>query len=188
MPRVKLFNKDEALRKSMELFWEKGYASTSLSDLTEHLGIGKSSFYATFYSKQALFEDAFDLYRNSKVELLEQLLNSEQNVKIGLRKLLEFNLDELLSDNKHKGCFITNICSEFFGTNEDLKDKLVEHFAIVQQALENYFRLGNVSAEKAKSVASIIFIFLMGMNQQAKFNRDKMTYLSSIKQLVKLLD
>ncbi len=184
MPRVKLFNKEEALRKAMELFWEKGYASTSLSDLTEHLGIGKGSFYATFYSKQALFEDAFDLYRNSKVELLEQLLNSEQNVKIGLK----FNLEELLSDNKHKGCFIANTCSEFSGTNEILKEKLVKHYTIVQQALVNYMRLGKVSPKKAESVAALIITFLMGMNQQAKFKRDKMSYLSSIKQLVGLLD
>ena len=188
MPRIKLFNKEEALKKAMELFWEKGYASTSLSDLTTHLGIGKGSFYATFKSKQALFEAAFELYRNSKVELLEQLLNSEPNVKIGLQKLLEFNLEELLSDNKHKGCFIANTCSEFSGANEVLKDNVVEHYFIVQQAMVNYLRKGKVSPKKAESVAATIITFLMGMNQQAKFKKDKKSYLSSIKHLVGLLD
>ena len=188
MPRVKLFSKEEALRNAMELFWEKGYASTSLSDLTTHLDIGKGSFYATFKSKQALFDDAFDLYRNSKVELLEQLLNSEQNVKVGLTKLLEFNLEELLSDNKHKGCFIANTCSEFSGTNEVLKDKLVEHFNIVQQALVNYLMRGKVNPKKAESIAAMTITFLMGMNQQAKFKKDRISYLSSIKHLVGLLD
>ena len=188
MPRVKLFNKEEALKKAMELFWEKGYAATSLSDLTNHLGIGKGSFYATFNSKQALFEDAFDLYRNSKVELLEQLLNSEPNVKIGLSKLLEFNLEELLSDNKHKGCFIANTCSEFSGANEILKEKLDEHYSIMQKALGNYLKSGKVSPKKAESIAATIITFLMGMSQQAKFRRDKKRYLSSIKHLVGLLD
>ena len=94
MPRVKLFSKDEALQKAMELFWEKGYASTSLSDLTTHLGIGKGSFYATFNSKQELFEEAFELYRKTQVGLLQQLLNSEPDVKVGLKKLLELNLVE----------------------------------------------------------------------------------------------
>lgn len=188
MPRVKLFNKEEALRKAMELFWEKGYASTSLSDLTNHLGIGKGSFYATFNSKQALFEDAFDLYRNSKVEFLEQLLNSEPNIKIGLSKLLKFNLEELLGDHKHKGCFIANTCSEFSGTNETLKEKLEEHFVIMQKALVNYLRRGKVNHKKAESIAATIITFLMGMNQQAKFKRDKKSYLNSIKLLVGLLD
>ncbi|MFK7772477.1 MAG: TetR/AcrR family transcriptional regulator [Saprospiraceae bacterium] len=188
MPRVKSFNKEEALKKAMELFWEKGYAATSLSDLTTHLGIGKGSFYATFNSKQALFEAAFDLYRNSKVELLEQLLNSEPNIKIGLRKLLNFNIEELLSDHKHKGCFITNTCSEFSGTNEILKGKLEEHYNIFQQVLVNYLRRGKVSPKKAESVAATIITFLMGMSQQTKFKRDKKSYLGSIKHLVGLLD
>jgi len=172
----------------MELFWEKGYASTSLSDLTTHLGIGKGSFYATFKSKQALFDAAFDLYRQSKIELLEQLLNSETEVKVGLRKLLEFNLEELLSDKKHKGCFIANTCSEFSGTNEVLRDRLVEHYGIIQLALVNYLGRGKVRPKKAESVAAIIVTFLMGMNQQAKFKRDKKSYKSSIIHLVGLLD
>ena len=188
MPRVKLFDQEEALNKAMELFWEKGYASTSLHDLTSHIGIGKGSFYATFNSKQAIFQAAFDLYRNSRVELLEQLLNSEPNVKIGLQKLMKFNLEELLNDNKHKGCFIANTCSEFSGANEILKDKLVEHYSIVQQALVNYLKRGKLSSKKAESVAAMIITFLMGMNQQAKFKRDKKSYLSSIEHLVGLLD
>ena len=188
MPRVKLFNEQDALKKAVELFWEKGYASTSLSDLTTHLGIGKGSFYATFHSKQELFESAFDMYRYSKVELLEQLLNSESNVKVGLRKLLEFNLEELLNDSKHKGCFIANTCSEFSGINELLKNKLVDHYSLVQQSLVNYLKQGEVNIQKAESVSATIITFLMGMNQQAKFKRDKESYLNSITHLVGLLD
>ena len=188
MPRVKLFNKEEALRKAMELFWEKGYRSTSLNDLTTHIGIGKGSFYATFNSKQALFEAALDLYRNSKVELLEQLLNSEPDVKIGLKKLLEFNLEELLNDDKHKGCFIANTCSAFSGTNEALKNKLEEHHTIIHNILVNYFKRGKITPKKAESIAATVITFLMGMSQQAKFNRDKKSYLSSIKHLTRLLD
>lgn len=188
MPRVKLFNRDEALKKAMELFWEKGYASTSLSDLTSHLGIGKGSFYNTFQSKQAIFEEAFDLYRNSNVAFLEQLLNSEPEVKVGLQKLLEFNLEELLSDNKHKGCFIANTCAEFSGANEILKNKLVEHYSVLQQALSSYLKRGSVNSKKSESIAATIITFLMGMNQQAKFKTDRESYLNSIQHLVGLLD
>ena len=188
MPRVKLFDRQDALKKAMELFWEKGYASTSLSDLTAHLGIGKGSFYATFNSKSDLFKAAFDLYRNSKVEMLEQLLQAEPDVKAGLRKLLTFNLEELLNDDKHKGCFVANTCSEFPGTNEEIKDKLVAHYSIVQKALANYFKNGQVPAAKADAVAETIITYIMGMNQQAKFKRCRASYLCSFDHLVGLLD
>ena len=55
MPRVKTFDQKEALGKAMELFWEKGYEATSLSDLTTRLNIGKGSFYNTFGSKRQLY-------------------------------------------------------------------------------------------------------------------------------------
>ena len=44
MPRVKSFDKEEALGKALNLFWEKGYEATSLTDLTTHLGIEKGRF------------------------------------------------------------------------------------------------------------------------------------------------
>ena len=183
-----MFDQEEALKKAMELFWEKGFASTSLSDLTEHLGIGKGSFYATFHSKQALFEAAFDLYRNSRVAFLEQLLVSEPNVKIGLKKLLTLNLDELLSDNKHKGCFIANTCADFSASNEALKRKLEAHYEIMQHVFTKYLKSNNVTPVKAESVGATIITFLMGMNQQAKFSRDRNSYLRSIDHLIGLLD
>ena len=107
MPRVKLFDEEEALKKAMELFWEKGYANTSLCDLTDHLGIGKGSFYATFGSKEALFAASLDLYKKASRDKISALLSSEPDIKIGLRKFLEFNLEELLKHPEGKGCFIS---------------------------------------------------------------------------------
>ncbi len=187
MPRVKLFDQDEALKKAMELFWQKGYASTSLSDLTEHLGIGKGSFYATFKSKQELFEAAFDLYSNSRIGVLENLLNAESDVKSGLKKLLELNLEEFLNDDLHKGCFVSNSCSDFSGNNESLHTRLLTHHQVIEQVLVDYFVRHGVSTTKAESVTSTVITFLMGMSQQTKFNRDKDGYLKSIDHLVELL-
>jgi TetR/AcrR family transcriptional repressor of nem operon len=188
MPRVKLFDKEEALKKAMELFWEKGYAATSLSDLTSHLGIGKGSFYATFNSKRSLFDACFDAYRNTNVPLLEQLLSSEPNVKIGLQKLLEFNLEHLLSDGKRKGCFMANSCSEINGESEVLLGKLVEHYNNVEQILVAYLMGGKIKPKKAESISAMTLTFLIGMSQQSKINRDRINYLGSIKHLVGMLN
>ena len=96
MPRAKSFDRKEALTKAMELFWEKGYASTSLQDLTECMGIGKGSFYATFESKESLFTDTLELYKEINRNEVLALLEAEKDVKQGLRKLLLHNLEQLL--------------------------------------------------------------------------------------------
>jgi AcrR family transcriptional regulator len=60
--RPRSFDRDDALKKAMELFWSQGYDGTSLSDLTKTMGINAPSLYAAFGCKEALFREAADLY------------------------------------------------------------------------------------------------------------------------------
>lgn len=46
----------------METFWRKGYAGTSLSDLTATMEIERTSLYAAFGSKEGLFREAVARY------------------------------------------------------------------------------------------------------------------------------
>ena len=46
----------------MLLFWRRGYEGTSLSDLTEALGITRPSLYAAFGNKEELFRRVLDRY------------------------------------------------------------------------------------------------------------------------------
>ena len=60
MARLQEFNTEEALRKAMNMFWQKGYEATSLADLLEAMGLSKSSLYAAFGGNRELFIAAFD--------------------------------------------------------------------------------------------------------------------------------
>jgi AcrR family transcriptional regulator len=46
----------------MKLFWIKGYEATSVADLTEAMGIGTTSLYAAFGSKDDLYAEALRHY------------------------------------------------------------------------------------------------------------------------------
>jgi AcrR family transcriptional regulator len=63
--RPRAFDRDVALRTAMKLFWTKGYEATSISDLTEALGIGVKSLYAAFGSKDELYAEALRCYTSS---------------------------------------------------------------------------------------------------------------------------
>ncbi len=54
MARPREFNVDTVLESAMQVFWAKGYESTSLDDLCEATGLGRSSLYAAFGDKRAL--------------------------------------------------------------------------------------------------------------------------------------
>jgi AcrR family transcriptional regulator len=63
--RPRVFDRNAALDTAMKLFWVKGYEATSITDLTTALGIGSTSLYAAFGSKEQLYAEALQLYASS---------------------------------------------------------------------------------------------------------------------------
>jgi len=63
--RPRAFDRAGALDRATRLFWEKGYAATSITDLTGAMGIGAPSLYAAFGSKEALYAEALGHYRDT---------------------------------------------------------------------------------------------------------------------------
>jgi AcrR family transcriptional regulator len=62
MGRPRSFDAGRALDRALQVFWRKGYEGTSLSDLTEAVGVNRPSLYAAFGDKKALFRKALDRY------------------------------------------------------------------------------------------------------------------------------
>src|SRR3954464_12959033 len=75
--RPREFDADEVLVRARALFWEKGYAATSIQDLVDHLAIQRASLYAAFGDKHALFLQAVSLYVRDGEANLERLLDAD---------------------------------------------------------------------------------------------------------------
>ena len=60
--RPREFDRQAALEAAMLLFWRKGFAATSMSDLCEVMGVRPPSLYAAFGSKEALYVEAVEHY------------------------------------------------------------------------------------------------------------------------------
>src|SRR5687767_3693461 len=65
---------DEALAAALQVFWSKGYEGTSLTALTEAMGITRPSLYAAFGNKEPLFRKALDLYQREKLAYVGRAL------------------------------------------------------------------------------------------------------------------
>lgn len=75
------------IAKSAELFNQKGYASASLSDITEATGIKKGGIYRYFASKDEIAQEAFQ-YASGRVSAAIQEALGRESTAIG--KLLVF--------------------------------------------------------------------------------------------------
>src|ERR1700674_266810 len=70
MARPKEFDREDALRRAIPVFWKKGFARTSTEDLVAAMGIGKQSLYDTFGDKRGLFLEALRTYNSEGVASL----------------------------------------------------------------------------------------------------------------------
>src|SRR5260370_41860135 len=70
--RPRAFDVEKALHRAMEVFWRKGYLGTSLSDLTDAIGVNRPSLYAAFGNKESLFHKARDHYAEGPSSYLSE--------------------------------------------------------------------------------------------------------------------
>lgn len=70
------FDRQAALQKAMLTFWQHGYETTSISDLTAAMGVTAPSIYTAFGDKKRLFMEAMFLYAGSREDLQHALDNA----------------------------------------------------------------------------------------------------------------
>ena len=65
--RPRGFDEDAALEAAMRVFWEKSYEGATIADLTEAMGINRSSMYAAFGAKESIFHRVMKRYRAGRM-------------------------------------------------------------------------------------------------------------------------
>ncbi|WP_438007566.1 TetR/AcrR family transcriptional regulator [Sorangium sp. So ce321] len=108
MARPKEFDVESALERSMDLFLERGYEATSMSDLVGHLGISRQSLYDTFGDKQAIYIAALELWRDQQNQSFLQLLGSDEPIRSVVRRVFEGFIQQDLDGERSRGCAMVN--------------------------------------------------------------------------------
>jgi AcrR family transcriptional regulator len=79
----------EVIEAAVDLFWEKGYASTSVQDVADALGMLKGSLYYYIKSKEDLLKKIFEDSHAEVREITESVLALEQPSIDRLRIFIE---------------------------------------------------------------------------------------------------
>jgi TetR/AcrR family transcriptional repressor of nem operon len=193
MARHKEFNRDEVLRKAMEVFWSHGYEAASINTLVKHMGINRQSLYDTFGDKHALYLQAIDLYRKVEGRKMFELLERPGPVKKALRRLFQSVVKESLCDLARRGCFIGNAVSELAGRCPETAARACGDMAAVEEALYRTLLRGRKNGEFKKgkdlrAVARFLYSSLQGLQLMAKATRDRKTLEDVVKVTLSALD
>src|SRR5262249_8512199 len=101
--RPREFDLEQALDRAMELFWRKGYEGTSLTDLTDTLGITRPSLCAALGNKEALFRTVLKRYEANVVTYRPKAVNAPTAREVA-RELLEGAANFFGDKSKPPGC------------------------------------------------------------------------------------
>jgi AcrR family transcriptional regulator len=101
--RPRAFDVDKALHQAMQVFWRNGYLGTSLSDLTNAMGINRPSIYAAFGNKKSLFRKALAHYAKGPSSYLSEALQ-EPTARAVVERLLRGVVDLLTDPRTPKTC------------------------------------------------------------------------------------
>jgi AcrR family transcriptional regulator len=119
MVRPREFDREEALRKAIDVFWAKGYAAASTDDLREAMGIGRQSLYNAFGDKKALYLEALGSYQRRVTAEHLKRLNEPTSAIEGIERLLTGLIAED-ERTRQLGCMGVGSVGEFGATDPDL--------------------------------------------------------------------
>ena len=108
MARPREFNESEALGGAMLLFWQRGYENASLSDITQAMGLSKSSLYGTFGSKHELLLSSLQYYVENMIEPSLTVLEEEPSPRAAIAKRFEMVIEGITGPGPRCGCLIVN--------------------------------------------------------------------------------
>ena len=133
MPRKPNYDRDELIERARDLFWERGWAGTSLKDLEAALQMKPGSFYAAFGSKDTLFALAMDRYATDGRMRLKALAKKHGPIK-ALQRFPEMVVQNDASPAK--ACMLSKTLLELHAHNHPLAQdanlhllKMEAHFA-----------------------------------------------------------
>jgi len=117
--RPRSYERQAVIAAAQQAFWKSGFLATGIDDLEGATGLGRSSLYLAFGSKQALFEAAIAEYEEG---FLGPLLAGVEAPGAGLREASRFFADLAVAfrdPDTQRGCLIVNSITELAQRNAE---------------------------------------------------------------------
>ena len=126
---------------AMELFWLKGYGSTSIADILSRSQVNSGSLYHFFPGKQDLLLAVLDAYRDGiGPMLLEPAWDGVEDPIERVFALLDSYRRALIETECSYGCPIGSLALELHEADPIVREKLAENFTGWVEAVERCLR------------------------------------------------
>jgi AcrR family transcriptional regulator len=193
MARPRTFDEAQVVEASRDLFWDQGYAATTIDDLSAATGLGRGSFYKAFGDKRTMFLRGLELHCADAIDgIRAELRNPELSAYDRLVGHVRAAAASMVSDTDHRGCLLAKSAAELSSTDPVVAKQVKRTFdgwlreltATISAAQTD----GDIPSDTdAKSMASLLLAVLRGMEALRKGGASPATIKLAAEQAIALL-
>jgi TetR/AcrR family transcriptional regulator, copper-responsive repressor len=148
--RPRAYEPDVALGKALDLFRKRGFAATSLDDLSAATGMNRPSLYGAFGDKRELYIKSYQRYRDDARAAMVGIFKDELPIRERLKRIYAVALDIYLSGDSPRGCFTVVTAASDAVADPEIGALALDGFVELDKAFATCFRRaiekGEVSA------------------------------------------
>jgi AcrR family transcriptional regulator len=123
--RPRAFDAKVTLEKARGVFWDRGFAGTSLDTLSAATQLNRPSLYGAFGDKEDLYLDALEGYRAESMDVLADALDPSLPLRENLARVYGRALDIYLhGETAARGCFLISTATAEAIQHERVRDML----------------------------------------------------------------
>ena len=153
----------QAATIAMNLFWERGYETVGIADLTKAMSIKPPSLYAAFGNKAGLLEKALEQYQSQEGKNFKPAFDAKTKEEF-IKKLFSTAANSYTKHKTLKGCLVlegTRNTADKTALEISTRFVLSTHEAISE-------KLSQLNVENNLTIADLCITVLFGLSAYAK--------------------
>ena len=188
MPRL-TDSRSRMIRAAAELFRERGYHATTVSDVVNESGAPRGSTYFHFPGgKQELAREAIALAGDEIEEMVEQAARHANDAGSLVRALAQIFADRLEGSGYQSGCAIATMVLELAPRDQEFSSDFERVFGRWRAALVARFEPLGIAPGRAAVLADLIISALEGALLRARAARSVEPFRAPIETLISVID
>ena len=166
--------RDRIVQAAMELFWRKGYGSTSIADILETAKVNSGSLYYFFKGKQELLVAVLEAYRDGiEPMLLEPSWGEVADPIEKVFALLGTYRRLLVETDCTYGCPIGSLALELHEPDPEVRELIAANFANWTDAVRGCLDQARLAkAADTNALAELVLTVMEGAVMQTRTYRD----------------
>lgn len=169
-------SREETLELALQLFWQRGFEGTSIGELSRAIGVGPSSLYNTFGSKNELFRECLEAYTAREGAFVRDSLAKDDAVE-ALTALLRSAAARFTREDQPRGCAVLTAPNPDRVENADvealLRDLRRQTLSMIDARVRRGVEEGDLAADTdVANLARYVYGVMQALSAQARDGAD----------------